>query len=211
VNTSANRLIVTCALLGIASAGCGDLVRQGRGPSQVVIMSLQGASGADPEELGGTLRSDVITNITRTENGAQVTVPTIFNDIGEVVMSLVLKDQGQPGLASTPSAINQVTFTRYRVAYQRSDGRNVQGTDVPFTFDGAVTFTVPAEGTVTAGFTIVRHTAKSEAPLRALRNGGGPILSTIADVTFYGRDQAGNDVQATGSISIDFGDFGDPS
>jgi hypothetical protein len=36
------------------------------------------------------------------------------------------------------------------------------------------------------------------------------MISTIADVTFYGRDQAGNDVSATGSIGIDFGNFGDP-
>jgi hypothetical protein len=33
------------------------------------------------------------------------------------------------------------------------------------------------------------------------------VLSTIADVTFYGRDQAGNDVTAVGSIGVNFGDF----
>jgi len=30
-------------------------------------------------------------------------------------------------------------------------------------------------------------------------------------VTFYGRDQAGNDVSATGSIGIVFGNFADPN
>ena len=34
------------------------------------------------------------------------------------------------------------------------------------------------------------------------------LLSMIADVTFIGRDQVGNDVVATGSIGITFGDFG---
>ena len=32
----------------------------------------------------------------------------------------------------------------------------------------------------------------------------------IAEVTFYGTDQAGNDVTVTGTISVTFADFGDP-
>ena len=130
--------VLGVSLLALGSTGCGDLVRQGRGPSQVVIMSLVAASGADPERLGGTLHSDVITNVTTTINGTQTTVPTIFSDSGQVIMSLLLKDPGQPGIASTPSAINQVTFTRYRVTYRRADGRNVPGVDVPHAFDGAL-------------------------------------------------------------------------
>jgi hypothetical protein len=35
------------------------------------------------------------------------------------------------------------------------------------------------------------------------------IITMIADVTFYGQDRVGNDVSATGSIQIDFGNFGD--
>ena len=52
----------------------------------------------------------------------------------------------------------------------------------------------------------MRVTAKREAPLRDLLASGREI-SMIADVTFYGRDQAGNDVSATGSIGIEAGDF----
>ncbi len=201
---------VGLVLLAAATAGCGELVRQGRGPSQVVIMSLQAASGAEPEKLSGILHSDVLTNVERSIGGQQVTTATVFNDLGEVVMALLLKDPGQEGLASSPSLINQVTMSRYRVSYRRSDGRNVPGVDVPYPFDGAATFTVPTEGTVAASFEIVRHVAKDEAPLRALASNGN-IISTIAEVTFYGRDQAGNEVQASGSILIDFGNFGDPS
>jgi hypothetical protein len=58
----------------------------------------------------------------------------------------------------------------------------------------------------------VRAQAKLEAPLKALRNGGGAIaISTIADVTFYGTDQNGNTVSVTGSISVNFADWGDPA
>ncbi len=197
-------------LLALTTAGCGDFIRQSRSPSQVVVMSLMAASGAEPDELGGTLHSDVVTNVEGTVGGVKVSSPTVFSDHAEIVMSLLLKDPGQPGLATTPSAINQVTMTRYRVTYQRSDGRNTPGVDVPYPFDGAATFTVPTEGTVAAGFEIVRHVAKEEAPLRALRTSGN-IISTIAEVTFYGRDQAGNEIQASGSILIDFANFGDPS
>ena len=45
-----------------------------------------------------------------------------------------------------------------------------------------------------------------------MAGGGGAIaIMTIADVTFYGRDQAGNDVSVTGSITVNFADWADPS
>ena len=61
---------------------------------------------------------------------------------------------------------------------------------------------------MTIGFPLVRNTAKEESPLVQLKT-NGVIISTIADVTFYGRDQVGNDISATGSIGIAFGNFGD--
>jgi hypothetical protein len=54
----------------------------------------------------------------------------------------------------------------------------------------------------------VRHVAKEESPLVQLVANPN-IINTIAEVTFYGRDQVGNDISATGSISIEFGNFGD--
>jgi hypothetical protein len=95
------------------------------------------------------------------------------------------------------------------VSYRRSDGRNVQGVDVPYAFDSAVTFTIGSSGG-TGVFELVRHVAKFEAPLAAL-NSSSVIITTIADVTFYGKDQAGNDVAVTGSIQVSFGDFADPA
>ena len=196
------------ALAALAS-GCGDVVRQGRAPVQLVINSLEAASGAAPDDLATTLLSDVQTLVERSVNGETILVPTTFNDIGQVLMSLILKDPGQSGIVAAPSALNQVTITRYRVEYRRTDGRRTQGVDVPYSFDSAVTFTVPTEGTIEAGFEIVRHTAKQEAPLAALiRN--PDVISTIADITFYGRDQAGNDISVTGTMGINFGNFADP-
>jgi hypothetical protein len=191
--------------VAVAAAGCGDLATQGRSPVQLQIMALEAASGATPDEFGASLHSDVLTNVDRTVDGEQVTVATIFNDNGAAQFALVMKDQGSP---AAPAPLNAVTITRYRVVYRRTDGHNIQGVDVPFAFDSAVTVTVGGEGAST-GFQLVRTSAKQEAPLRALVN-NPDIISTIADVTFYGQDQAGNDISATGSIGIDFGNFGDP-
>lgn len=181
-----------------ASISCGDVVRQGRAPTFLVIDRLQGAPGVNPNELGSTLASDVVTK------------GTIFEDPGSAQVRILLKDPGNPGAPATPSNINSVTINRYHVTYRRSDGRNTPGVDVPHAFDGATTVTVTNLPT-TVGFTLVRAQAKLEAPLRALVGGGGRILiSTIADVTFYGRDQAGNELTETGSISVNFADWGDP-
>ena len=59
-----------------------------------------------------------------------------------------------------------------------------------------------------SGFEIVRHVAKGETPLvQMIANLN--IINAVADVTLYGTDLVGNDVSATGSISIEFGNFGD--
>jgi hypothetical protein len=202
--------VLSVTALAALSAACGDVVREGRAPVQVVVNSLQAASGASPSEMGGNLLSDVVTLVDRQVGDETVQVPTTFNDVGQVTLSLILKDPGNPGSPSAPSAINQVTINRYRVTYRRTDGRNTPGVDVPFPFDSAVSFTIPATGTVTAGFEIVRHTAKEEAPLASLR-ANLDVIATITEVTFYGRDQAGNDVSVSGTLGINFGNFADPS
>jgi hypothetical protein len=51
---------------------------------------------------------------------------------------------------------------------------------------------------------------KFEAPLAALAR-SPVIIATIARVTFYGRDQTGREVIATGQMSVSFGNFADPS
>lgn len=201
---------VALSAVVVLSASCGEVSRTGRSPVQIVVRALEAARGDDPGALSGTLHSDVIVLRRSPEPCTpESPCPTIFNDVGSVEMSLVLKDPGSPGATASPSALNMVTINRYRVEYRRTDGRNTPGVDVPFPFDSGLTFTIPADGEVTAGFEIVRHSAKEEAPLRALVSSGN-MISAIATVTFYGQDQAGNEISAFGNIGVDFGDFGDP-
>lgn len=193
------RLLVALAL-AIGTASCGEVVRQGTGSSYLIVLSLEGASGAEPEEFGGTLLSDVITVVDD--------IPTFFNDVGRVTFRIGMKDPGGVGSPTEPSTANLITVNRYRVVFSRNDGRNTPGVDVPYPFEGAFTVTVTADDT-TGGFTIVRNIAKREAPLAALRQ-NGVVLSTIAEVTFFGTDQTGRAVSAVARMSIDFANFGDP-
>jgi hypothetical protein len=39
---------------------------------------------------------------------------------------------------------------------------------------------------------------------------GAIAISTIAEVTFFGKDQTGRDATVSGSISINFADWADP-
>jgi len=185
--TSLMKRSVFAVVLALAAVGCGDT--SGQSPTRLVINSLNatGASGS-----GGVLESDVKTG------------GSTFADTGSVTFGLIMRDQTNP----SPTDLNQVTMTRYHVAYRRTDGRNVQGVDVPYAFDSAFTVTVPAGGSGSVGFELVRITAKDEAPLKALAV-NGDVIYAIAEVTFYGRDLSGNDVSASGTIGITFANFAD--
>jgi hypothetical protein len=189
---------LTVVMLG---AGCGEMAREGGASSYLIVNALSAASGAEPNEFSGTLQSDVVTVV----DG----FPTIFNDIAEASFTMALKDPGGSELPTTPTSNNFITINRYHVRFFRADGRNEPGVDVPYAFDGAFTLTVRNNET-SASFTLVRHQAKGEAPLAALgRN--FLIISTIAEITFYGRDQTGREVSTIARIGVDFANFGDPS
>jgi len=196
------RIVRAIGLIALAAAAgsCGDVVRQGRSPVYLVIETLQVASGStsQPTLHASPLLSDVLTS------------GSIFDDIAEVTLRLSPKDTGSGTTTTIPSLNNEVTITRYHVEYVRADGRNKPGVDVPYAFDGGMTGTIPAGGNLTIGFEIVRHVAKVEAPLVQLTNDLS-IINTIANITFYGHDHVGNVVSVTGSVTVNFGNFADPS
>jgi hypothetical protein len=198
-------LILVVSAVAAASVSCGDVVRDGRSPVFLVMDSLTAAPGRSTT-FGTTLASDVLTIVT---SGGLCTAvnpcPTIFGDVGRANLRIAPKDV--VGLTN-PTTNNEVTINRYHVSYRRTDGHNVEGREVPFAFDGAVTVTVGLNGSTSVGFELVRNIAKAESPLVQLIT-SQTIMTTLADVTFYGRDRVGNDVVVTGTIQIDFGNFGD--
>jgi hypothetical protein len=201
--------VAAIALLG-GAVSCGDVVRQGKAPVIVVVDNLEAASGAEPGNMGGFLLSDVQTLVEQTVGGETIRVPVIYNDVAQATMRLIPKDGGTGAVNLNPTPWNAVTINRYRITFIRADGRNTPGVDVPFAVDGAVTATLSPTPTVVP-FEIVRHQMKLEQPLRSLANfGGNRFISTIAEITFYGADVVGNDVQAKASINVSFSDYADP-
>ena len=197
----------------VSSIGCGEVARSGRAPAFLIIEALEADSGADDEDnFSSVLMSDVETIVEVQQGGQTFYVPTRFNDVGRVRVRMALKNPGVPTAPLGPSTLNEITINRYRVEFRRTDGRNTQGVDVPHAFEGGMTITLCSCGSATEGiFDMVRHVAKSEPPLRNLVGGGaGHYINTVAEVTFFGRDQAGNEVTASGLVTVNFADFGDP-
>jgi hypothetical protein len=188
--------LALAAAAALATGACSDKVLQGKGSSYLVIDQLAAASGAKLETFSTVLQSDV-----QTKGG-------VLEDLGRVTLHIAMKD-ATVTTGTEPSANNMITVNRYHIDFVRSDGRNTQGVDVPYSVDGAVTGTVTTSQTDLV-FAIVPVQRKLEAPLLALRNLGGAVaIMTIANVTFYGYDQAGNAVAVTGSISVNFADWAD--
>lgn len=199
--------LTAMAAVAVAGASCGgDLLRTGRSPVYLTISNIALTNGATGD-TGTSLLSDVQTLVEQQIGGVTVKVPTIFNDTGSATLRVVAKD---PSRATTE--MNSVTITRYRVVFRRADGRNTPGVDVPFGWDGGASATIPAGGSAAVPFDIVRHSSKSEPPLRNLVNNGGvQFIYAIAEVTFFGRDQNGNEISVTGLVDVAFSDFGDPA
>ena len=182
----------------MAMASCHSKVDEGRSSVYLIMDQLEGGSGGagNSPTFSNTLQADV-----ETKGG-------VFEDPGRVSLHFAFKDVTVP---TGPTTNNFITINRYRVQYRRTDGRNTQGVDVPYAFEGASTFTVTDEGGA-GSFVLVRVQAKLERPLITLAGtaGGQLVISTIADVTFYGFDQTGTPVQITGSMSVNFADWADP-
>jgi hypothetical protein len=193
------RVVLTVAVVltaALATTSCSDKVLQGAGSSYLVIDTLAAAPGATPGTFNTVLQSDVLT-----KGG-------VLEDLGQVTLHIAMKDVTTT-TGIEPTANNLITVNRYHVDFVRTDGRSAQGVDVPYSVDGAATGTIGASAT-SLSFILVPVQRKLEAPLLALRNQGGAIaIMTIANVTFYGYDQAGNVVSVKGSITVNFADWAD--
>lgn len=184
--------VLSLAFLGLiplALSGCTpDYVKQTPGD---VIMTITGFTPGDP------FQSDVVD----TKNG---TVADEFSaNVAVRFKNLTL---------AAPSVPNAVLLDRYTVDYVRSDGRSVQGVDVPYSISGNVrgTIDVATSGTTAIPLELVRLAAKFEPPLSNLSGlGGAIVLTCFANVTLYGHTVSGVTVSATASLEINFADYKD--
>ncbi len=185
------KLTARAALLAVAATMAGCTANYATGNASSVLLIITAINGGSP------MKSDVLTD------------GSIFND--PTVLSIAVRFKN-PNIDTVPSIPNAVIIERYEVKYRRSDGKEVEGQDVPFRISGnvAAAFDVKTSGTDPLSIDVVRAQAKLEPPLRNLQGGGGAIIVTMfADITLHGRTISGQPVTAKGSLQIDFADWAD--
>jgi hypothetical protein len=161
--------------------------------NSTVLLIIASINGGSP------LASDVLTDGAVVANNVQLDIAVRFKN---------------PNITIVPSIPSAVVIDRYEVKYRRSDGRGVEGQDVPYSISGNVTaaYDVKLSGTDPLVIEVVRAQAKLEPPLRNLRSvtgtslGGAYVVTMFADITLHGHTISGQTVTASGSLQIDFAD-----
>lgn len=98
------------------------------------------------------------------------------------------------------------------VEFRRTDGRNVEGVDVPYSFTQPVNMLVTIDEEIEIPFVLIRHVAKLEEPLLSLRavTSQGFVLQLVAKVTLHGKDLGGHRVApVSGYLSVWCSNFAD--
>jgi len=189
-------LLKTSLLLAlfVVLVSCNPLENESLSDSMLVIMKLTG------QDINGNtvnfLQSDVLTSAnTVTADPAQVTLRAQMLN---------------PDPINGSSQYNNVIVTRYVVTYFRSDGKNVEGVDIPYSFEGYLSTLVEIDNIAELSFVLVREVAKLEPPLINLHEGRGDgVLQIKAKVDFYGHDLANKAIKSTGYLSIYFANYAD--
>ncbi len=189
------------------------------GISVFVIGFLGGCNAVENESTSGTrLIVELITGTDLAGNEDSTTVfsdviktsGTIVNDNASATLRAVLLEPfREPGTASD---YNRVIVDQIDISYSRTDGLNVEGRDVPYSFNQKVNAIFNIGESRDLSFVVVQHNAKAESPLVELVNYPNQehVLKMEALITFYSRDLGGHRLApVTGSISIWFANFAD--
>jgi hypothetical protein len=177
---------------------CNPLEDDSKSDSMLVVMQIV-ATDIEKTEVN-FLESDVV--VLDAEGAA-----TVVDDAAVVTLTAKTLD---PNSLLGASQYNDIIVDRYVVSYFRSDGKNQEGVDVPYSFEGALSALVEIDSQVDISFVVVRAVAKLEPPLIDLRDGRGEgQLKVTAKIDFYGKDTIGNRVKATGYLTIFFANYAD--
>src|SRR5262249_32912006 len=165
----AARLTPVLVLGGLVLAGCTpDYFEQGNATRVLLITGVNG---------GNVLDSDL-----RLSNG------NVCPNSVPVRVENHAKDPKAPEGRFT----DDIVIERYEVHYFRSDGRGVEGVDVPFAISGNLSFEIQAAAGVNVNIEVVRRQAKEEPPLSSLVGGGGAgAAAMVADITLHARTTRG--------------------
>jgi hypothetical protein len=193
----ATRLFMVAASIGVMVGCTPDFAQQNDSPVILRVSSISGSAGGSGSTGGSGIGSVLLSDV-RTTTGS------VFNDNATLTVQSIAKNQNSPTLGP----LNDVILEEYSVRFRRTDGHEVEGVDVPYSFMGTVQILVPANGSATAPILIVRHTAKLEPPLANLTGAGGAdIITTFAEITLFGHTTSGKAVTTTGRLEVHFADF----
>jgi hypothetical protein len=188
-------LIILAAVLTLPA--CNPLEKNTTSSSFIVVESILGkdASGATADFV----QSDVLKEA---DTGSYVT-----SDSVAVTLRANLLD---PNPVVNPTAYQDITLDRYIVTYTRTDGKNREGVDVPYSFEGSLSHLLKIDASTAINIIAVREVAKLEPPLVALaQNRAEGVIQVTARIEFYGHDLANHTVKGEGSISIYFANYQD--
>ena len=188
--------IGTLAIL--AAMACNPIENSTTSASLLTVVTITGLDLTLKDQ--NFTQSDVL--LTDTTTGTS----TITDDVAKASLTASMLAPHPP--AGT-SQYNDIQLDKIVVSYTRTDGRNTEGVDVPYTFEQNVSQIIHIGQQATISFIIVRATAKQEPPLLGLRAGAtrGEVIYTNAKIVFYGHDLAGKTVTATGYLPVEFADF----
>ncbi|MBD3414454.1 MAG: hypothetical protein GF421_08500 [Candidatus Aminicenantes bacterium] len=187
----------TILMMVIFLFACNPIENDTRSSSILYVAEILGTDIEDNEV--NFVQSDVAVQ-SEGSDAVTVTADLIAATLG------VKTIEPEPYLGS--SQYNNVVLDRYVVTYTRTDGNNVEGVDVPYSFEGALSTEIPVGSEQSISIVIVRAAAKLEPPLIDLRDGTGDVVLTVnAKIDFYGHDLANRSVQATGNITIYFANY----
>jgi hypothetical protein len=179
--------------------------------SAVVALGALAMGGCTPD-WAKTGDSDVILLMTGINDGSPLDSDVIISSGGVCPDLVPLRLENHfknPNLTNTGFR-HDFTVERYEVHYFRSDGRNVEGVDVPFSITGNLAQEVTEDNAATLNLEVVRRQAKLEPPLLNLRTGGAIIVTMFADITLHARTTTGNITNSVSArLQIDFANFGD--
>ena len=189
-------LLKTSLLLAllVVLVSCNPIENETLSNSMLVIMKLTG------QDINGNTANYMQSDVLTSEN-------TVTADQATVTFGAQMLN---PNPINGSSHYNNVMVTRYVVTYFRSDGKNIEGTDIPYSFEGHLSALVEIDNIAELSFILVREVAKLEQPLINLHEGRGDgVLQLKAKVDFYGHDLANKVVKSTGYLSIFFANYAD--
>jgi hypothetical protein len=186
--------VLAVAAAFLALSGCNNLSREAKSSSLIVIESITGTTTEGA--IVAFLQSDVL------RNGPSGTYVAADVATANIMIRLV-----NPDPISPPSQFNDVILTNYRVTFELPAAPGTPGVDVPLPFDGNFsTILCEVDKSTEVPFAVVLEAAKLAAPLVGLV-GTTTVIQSKAKIEIFGHDLTNKPVQATGYLTIYFGDY----